>query len=142
MSVSLPRRALSTLLLLSVLAAPAYSGECHVPRTGVASATDAERVAVEAVRSRALSPIPLSCVSTETADEQDSKGHLQYRVTFRESHKPECGGDPQTAPRLFTVTVARDGRLSTDANRGDMASGRYRALTCAPARPAASAASR
>ena len=41
-----------------------------------------------------------------------------FVVDVREDHShSECGGDPQTSPRLFTVRVSKKtGKMSTDAN--------------------------
>lgn len=40
----------------------------------------------------------------------------RFEFTIREDHRPHCGGDPLTAPRLFSVRVRkRDGWMTTDA---------------------------
>lgn len=41
-------------------------------------------------------------------------------VEVRENHTPECGGDPETAPRLFTLEIHKStGRAYSDRFSGD-----------------------
>ena len=57
---------------------------------------------------------------TTAAEEGDN-----YQINVHEKHDATCGGDPNTAPRLFTLTVAKaDGKVSVD----DPVSGETRVL--------------
>jgi len=67
------------------------------------------------IRQNHLIDKPDKCLAYQF-DGTSSKG--SFLVTVRENHRdPECGGDPQTSPRLFTVRVSKStGEMSTDAN--------------------------
>jgi hypothetical protein len=56
-----------------------------------------------------------------------------FIVDVRENHRPPgCGGDPGTAPRLFSVHVSKTtGAMTTDAGSP---AGEFRPLTKDPAR--------
>jgi hypothetical protein len=42
-----------------------------------------------------------------------------FEIMVRERHTQNCGGSPETGPRLFTVRVRkRDGRLTSDVYDG------------------------
>ena len=78
----------------------------------------------EAIRQSQLLKLQDECVSYRF-DGESSKEY--FLVEVRENHgDPKCEGDPNTAPRLFTVRVARQtGEMSTDAGS---ATGEFHAL--------------
>ena len=53
-----------------------------------------------------------------------------YTVDVREKHDAQCGGDPATAPRLFSYEIdRRSGKMKTDAAAPDSEwTGEYRAI--------------
>ena len=58
------------------------------------------------------------------------KTRTGYIVDVREKHDAQCGGDPATAPRLFSYEVdRRSGKMKTDAAapNGEW-TGEYRAI--------------
>lgn len=58
------------------------------------------------------------------------KTRTGYRVDVREKHDAQCGGDPATAPRLFSYEIdRRSGKMKTDAAapNGEW-TGEYRAI--------------
>ena len=60
-----------------------------------------------------LSVIKLTCLSFEVAPE---KFEDKPTVDVREIHNKECGGDPQTSPRSFSVAFdERTGEIWSDA---------------------------
>jgi hypothetical protein len=68
----------------------------------------------QAIRNNKLVEKPDQCLAYQF-DGESSKEY--FIVEVRENHRhSECGGDPQTSPRLFTVRVSRTtGDISTDA---------------------------
>jgi hypothetical protein len=122
--------------LLIVNASNAIAGEtCPIAQRAIRSIQDAKALAIEAVSVYKLSPIPLKCVeyqaidASEKSTKNDNNGG-PYWIIFHERHNTSCGGDPNTGPRLFTIKVTKDGRMSTDAYGKDIASGRFRPLKC------------
>src|SRR5450432_3218808 len=75
------------------------------------AAADLARRAVARHRLTRLAP---ACLAFEPA--ADGKG--RYAVTVREVHNAACGGDPQTAPRLFTLSVGRQAVYLDDDETG------------------------
>jgi hypothetical protein len=60
-----------------------------------------------------LTAIKPDCLTFEISDEQGSQSAL---VAVRELHNDRCGGDPATAPKLFTLRIApATGRVWSDA---------------------------
>jgi len=53
---------------------------------------------------RLLSPKMLNCASV--AEDDDTTKTL-VKATVRELHNKRCGGDPQLAPRLFSLEINR-----------------------------------
>ena len=58
------------------------------------------------------------------------KTRTGHRVDVREKHDAQCGGDPATAPRLFSYEIdRRSGKMKTDAAAPDSEwTGEYRAI--------------
>lgn len=69
------------------------------------------RSAREAITTHALTTLSLDCVKLGI----DSTSADGYELTAYEIHDAKCGGDPQTAPRLFSMRIERDGKIWTDA---------------------------
>jgi len=93
--------------------------------TSPASHEDETVLAVsQAVRKNELVGKPDQCIAYQF-DGESSRDY--FIVDVRENHRhSECGGDPQTSPRLFTVRVSKStGEMSTDAKS---VPGEFRAL--------------
>ncbi|MFZ7198475.1 hypothetical protein [Avibacterium avium] len=61
-----------------------------------------------------LSPLRLECITFVEA--QTESNAPDYQIDVRENHNAQCGGDPQTAPRIMTYQVdKKTGRLCTDS---------------------------
>ena len=99
----------------------AYSGNaasaelrCPLPQRPVASLDEAIALVKEAVPVYKLTPIANECltIGTWAGVEQPKDG---YHVDIREKHGAQCEGDPMTGPRIFSINVRKDGRMSTDA---------------------------
>lgn len=117
---------------LFVFSNSAFAGKiCPIKPADVHSILEAEALAVKAADIYRLSPIPLKCATYKSGDDGAKSGASgPYWVSFYENHTEECGGIPNVAPRLFTITITSKGRMKTDAYGEDMASGKYRALRC------------
>lgn len=71
-------------------------------------------LAAQAVTENSLTEIPIECLSFSLSDALYN-GHRI--VDIRERHSEQCGGDPHTAPRLFSIAIDEvDGALWSDAN--------------------------
>ncbi|MFZ7156911.1 hypothetical protein ACLS0M_09405 [Avibacterium avium] len=81
------------------------------PITNIAQAVE---LVERSIIKNQLSPLPLDCIMfTEMHTESHSPN---YQIDVRENHNSQCGGDPNTAPRLFSYLVNKiTGRLQTDA---------------------------
>ncbi|HEV7775572.1 MAG TPA: hypothetical protein VGO76_01835 [Luteibacter sp.] len=82
------------------------------PKPVVATEDDAVKRVSAAIARDKLSTLAPECLSfIHYASDQQG-----YVVDVHELHDAHCGGDPNVAPRLFTVEVDRmSGRLETDA---------------------------
>ena len=86
----------------------------------VANEDAAFAAALAALEKHQLTSLKTECLFFDAAEEGDN-----YQIDVREKHDATCGGDPNTAPRLFTLTVAKaDGKVSVD----DPVSGETRVL--------------
>jgi|GEM_PF-2985367 len=111
------RRVVPTLMLLLAASATAASApeSCPLPRHAVASedaAVDAVIKAVDAYGLLHMRRLSMDCVAFVSDQNQREP---RYSVTLREKHDAQCGGDPIVEPRVFTVNVASNGRMTTDA---------------------------
>ena len=72
----------------------------------------------------------LTSLKTECLMFMAEKTRTGYRVDVREKHNAQCGGDPTTAPRLFSYEVdRRNGKMKTDAAAPNSEwTGEYRAI--------------
>jgi len=97
---------------------PALSSDteiCPLHRKHIRSEDDAlalaERVVVVY---KLLEPSGLSLDCVEFNPSRNRKEPI-YTVDVREHHSQECGGDPMFAPRILSLNISSDGRLTTDA---------------------------
>jgi hypothetical protein len=92
---------------------PNGNGPAGTETRQVSGADDATLLASAAIRSNRLTTLPDECLqySVSTSD-------AEFVIEVRENHRrPECKGDPQTAPRLFDVRIDRKtGAMMTNAN--------------------------
>lgn len=110
------KKMLSALLcsLLAYQCALSQAAErCPLPRKPVASLDDAVDAAMKAATAYKLLNLPIACVDF-TTNGDGHNGGADYYVVVREKHSEKCGGDPETAPRILTIVVRPDGRMSTD----------------------------
>ena len=72
----------------------------------------------------------LTTLKTECLMFMAEKTKQGYTVDVREKHDAQCGGDPATAPRLFSYEIdRRSGKMKTDAAAPDSEwTGEYRAI--------------
>lgn len=72
----------------------------------------------------------LTTLKTECLMFMAEKTRTGYTVDVREKHDAQCGGDPATAPRLFSYEIdRRSGKMKTDAAAPDSEwTGEYRAI--------------
>jgi hypothetical protein len=106
---------------------PKEQAKQPVPSTGTEAQSDEDRTVLavsQAIRRSNLVKLADECISYQF---DGSSSNDDFLVDVRENHgKPKCGGDPSTAPRLFTVRVGkRTGEMSTDAHS---ASGEFHPL--------------
>jgi hypothetical protein len=92
---------------------PTGNGTADPATRQVTDADEATLLASAAIRSNRLTTLPDECLQYSVST---SEG--EFVVEVRENHRrPECKGDPETAPRLFDVRVHRDtGAMTTNAN--------------------------
>lgn len=77
---------------------------------GVSSEEAAAAIAGAAIDRYKLSTLSDDCVSLRAVEH-----HTRFDVDVHERHTPACGGDAETAPRLFTIRVRKiDGALTSD----------------------------
>ena len=67
---------------------------------------------VKSAKKNNLLHLPIQCVSFYKYEETETT----FDIDVREKHNEKCGGDPETAPRLFSYQVnKRNGKLCTDS---------------------------
>ena len=77
---------------------------------------------VAAIQQHHLTSLSPDCLDYLIGDE-DAQGIV---VDVHEKHDGHCGGDPDVSPRLFSIRVASNGQLTSDAQ--DPANGRMTPL--------------
>ncbi len=103
------------LLIATTTDACAASQSCPLPRHPVASADEASARVVQAIDAyQLLRPYRLSLDCAMLIPDQDRKSSM-YTVEIHERHDALCGGDPISAPRVMSVNVMPDGRMTTDS---------------------------
>ncbi len=96
---------LSALLFLA--SASTFAGQ-------VKTETEAIKLATGAIHKYHLTTLKDECGAIDVIDQS-----TYFELVVRERHTRDCGGTPETGPRLFNVRVnKRDGRLTTDAYDG------------------------
>jgi hypothetical protein len=88
----------------------------------VQNESQAVRLVADTIKGRAMTALPEECLGFHVeAPEIDT-----LYVDVRETHNDRCGGDPETAPRLFTIIVDKQsGAMKTDAE----STGEFKPLT-------------
>lgn len=76
----------------------------------IKNAHDAAEFAITLTEKYRLTVSRMRCLLFES----DESGSF-FDVNVRENHSEECGGDPNTAPTLFVLSISRDGKATTDA---------------------------
>lgn len=100
------KKILLTLSLTATIAAHA--------QTPIHSEDDAIKAIIASISEHKLTSLPPECLSFYLMEESADS----YEIEIREKHDDICGGDPQTAPRLFSYMVNKNtGELATTAMR-------------------------
>jgi hypothetical protein len=114
-----PRRALAYAVAFGVFAA-AVGGDalarekCPITGEPIKSENEALELAIKVVKAFKLTTISAKeCLHFETDGDYKGSG---YSFLIRENHTEKCGGEPETAPLLFTIIVKANGHVTTDAN--------------------------
>ena len=92
---------------------------------GIKAADQAVFQVIQSIERHKLTTLKPECLMFIA--EKTRTGH---RVDVREKHDAQCGGDPATAPRLFSYEIdRRSGKMKTDAAapNGEW-TGEYRAI--------------
>ena len=93
--------------LLLLASASAFSA-------AVRNKEEATKIAIAAIHTYHLTALNDEC-GVVTAREKPS----YFDIEVRERHTPECGGTPETGPRLFTLRVRKqDGAVTSDVYDG------------------------
>lgn len=96
---------LATLLLVS--SAAAFSEP-------VKSREEAAQLAIHAIRKFDLTTLKDECGAIAVIEKPS-----YFEIVVRERHTRDCGGTPETGPRLFNIRVKKqDGRLTSDVYDG------------------------
>jgi hypothetical protein len=98
---------------------------CAQEKRAAQPAASEQQKAIEkartAVARNRLTTLKPDCVSYDAED-----GAGATTVNVRELHNAKCGGDPATAPRLFSIEIdQKTGKMKTDA--GSL-TGEYKAI--------------
>ena len=95
------------------------------PLLGIKTADQAVFQVIQSVERHKLTTLKTECLMFMA--EKTKQG---YTVDVREKHDAQCGGDPATAPRLFSYEIdRRSGKMKTDAAAPDSEwTGEYRAI--------------
>ena len=92
---------------------------------GIKAADQAVSQVIQSVERHKLTILKTECLMFMA--EKTKQG---YTVDVREKNDAQCGGDPATAPRLFSYEIdRRSGKMKTDAAAPDSEwTGEYRAI--------------
>ena len=92
---------------------------------GIEAADQAVSQVIQSVERHKLTILKTECLMFMA--EKTKQG---YTVDVREKNDAQCGGDPATAPRLFSYEIdRRSGKMKTDAAAPDSEwTGEYRAI--------------
>ncbi len=94
---------------------------CPLPPAKIKTASDAVARTIKAIDIYKIGKLKPECMALVT-----NRQKTGYLVDIRELHNDTCGGDPITEPRAFSVDVAWNGAMKSDAY--DHAN--YLPLTC------------
>lgn len=99
------RKGATTITLLALTAGVANAEQ-------VKTFDQAVEKVIKSVKKNKLLNLPIECVSFYESEEAKTT----FYIDVREKHNKKCGGDPETAPRLFSYQVnKRNGKLCTDS---------------------------
>jgi hypothetical protein len=94
-------------LLLLLASTPAFCGQ-------VRTEDEAIKLAVDAIHKFHLTTLKDECGLIDVKEKPS-----YFDIVVRERHTQNCGGTPETGPRLFTVRVRKsDGWLTSDVYDG------------------------
>lgn len=100
-----PFHCLSALLLLA--STTAFSGP-------ITTEDEAIKLATDAIHKFQLTTLRDECGLVDVTERPS-----YFEIVVRERHTQNCGGTPETGPRLFSVRVRKhDGRLTSDVYDG------------------------
>jgi hypothetical protein len=109
MRLSCFRIAGSALCLMLCMQAWA-TGSCPLPQARVKSVDAALARAARAIDIYRIGKLKSECMALVA-----NKQKTGYLVDVREIHNVACGGDPMTEPRAFSIDVAWNGKMKSDA---------------------------
>lgn len=82
--------------------------------TPVVKNPDLETSVHQAITRNHLTSLAPNCLQLERSSKHETP---YFEIYIREKHDEQCGGDPETAPLLFTVRIDRNNQaMSTNAN--------------------------
>lgn len=97
----------SLAFLLLLASTPAFCGQVNTEDVAIKRATDA------------IHKFHLTTLKDECGAVDVNEKPAYFEIVVRERHTRNCGGSPETGPRLFTVRVRkRDGQLTSDVYDG------------------------
>ncbi len=93
--------------LLFLASTAAFSGQ-------IKNADEAIKLATDAIHKFNLTTLKDECGVVDVIEKPS-----YFEIVVRERHTTNCGGDPETRPRLFNVRVRKhDGQLTSDVYDG------------------------
>jgi hypothetical protein len=99
--------------VLALAAGPFAAVEhCPLAARPVSSEAAAIDLAAHAVQTYRLTQFPLECLSFSADRDTKLPG---YTVDVRKSSAEKCNGDPDIAPRLLSISIRKDGQMTTDS---------------------------
>jgi hypothetical protein len=99
---------------LHCLAALLFLGSTSVFSAQIRTRDEAIKLATAAIHKFHLTTIKDECGLIEVVERSS-----YFEIAVRERHTRNCGGTPETGPRLFNVRVRKqDGRLTSDVYDG------------------------
>ena len=102
-------RSLGSLCLMICLSASAAES-CPLPRTSIKTENAAVERAIKAVEIYKIGRLKPQCMALVATRQKTG-----YLVDIRELHNEACGGDPMTEPRAFSIDIAWNGNMKSDA---------------------------
>lgn len=91
-----------------------FAASAACAQTPIENEAQAIAAVMQSVAEHRLTTLSDECLTFIVGEETAEAFHID----IREKHDAACGGDPDTAPRLFSYIVRKvDGALATDARR-------------------------